>query len=213
MFSYRPPKGSFWGHAMHPKHTLKAIRKTHTFLDTYFEPIKPEQLTLNLNPYLDKDNDVPKLKERADQVFGRPGRAESLDWVFPGEDYQRVVNFILECRLTPKLPADPIWLSFRCSLTWKSSVLPNVEASQEKVASAIFNVNLRSGGRFMFPLGIYIPISPTESTLYELLGKFSADAPFKMSAKHFQARIPDKRGRVVWRRPDGEIAARLNDVI
>jgi hypothetical protein len=94
MFAYRPPKGSCWGHAPHPKNTLKAIQKAHTFFDTYFEPIQAEKLTLNLNPYLDKDNLVPKIREQAVQVFGRPGKAESLDWVFGPTDYQRVVSFI-----------------------------------------------------------------------------------------------------------------------
>src|SRR5690349_2827430 len=127
MFSFRPPKGSCWGCAMHPKVAVKDIEKTHAFVSTYFEPIRPEGLTLNLNPYLDKDNDVPKLKVRADQVFGRPSRPESLDWVLVPEDYPRVMDFIMESHLKPKLPADPIWLSFRCSLTWKDSILPNAE--------------------------------------------------------------------------------------
>src|SRR6476659_2248699 len=99
MFSYRPPKDSCWGCAMRPKVAIRAIEKTNSFLNTYFEPIRPEQLTLNLNPYLEKDNDGPKLKARADQVFGRPGRPESLDWVLGPDDYQRVIDFILESHL------------------------------------------------------------------------------------------------------------------
>lgn len=220
MFSYRPPKDSCWGHAIHPKNGFKAIEKADKFFNTYFEPLKPEKLTLNLNPYLDKNNDVPKLKKRADELFGRPGAPESLDWVFPSEDYRRVMDFILASQITPKLPADPIWLSFDCSLTWKAAALPHIESSEgflgfpnATAASPIFSVNLRVGGRFMFPMGIAIPISPVESASYDFLRRFSSDAPFKMSPKHFQALLPNKRGTRIWKRPDGEIGDRLKEVI
>ena len=216
MFSYRPPKGSCWGAAIRPRSAVKAIEKMHTFLSTYFEPIRPEGLTLNLNPYLDKDKDVPKLKARADQIFGRTGRPESLDWVLGPDDFGRVMEFILESRLNPKPPADPVWLSFTCSLTWKDSVLPNAEDTETeegKVAAPLFNVNLSAGGRIMFPMGIYIPVPPAQPSSYEFLGKFSADAPFKMTAKNFQTRIPNSRGAMVWKKPEGEIAMRLNEAI
>ena len=213
MFSYRPPKGSCWGCAIRPRSAVKAIEKMHAFLNTYFEPIRPEGLTLNLNPYLDKDHDVPKLKARADQVFGRTGRPDSLDWVFGPDDFGRVMEFILESKLNPKAPADPIWLSFTCRLNWKDSILPKAVADEEMVAAPLFIVNLSSGGSIMFPAGIYIPIPPDQPGTYEFLGQFSADAPFKMSVKHFQARIPNSRGTMVWKKPDGQIAMRLNEAI
>jgi hypothetical protein len=224
MFAYNSSKDSLFGHSMRPKVTLKAIQKTAAFFETYFEPIKPEQLTLNLNRHQDKDGYVPKLKEKADQVFGKPRVAESLDWIFTSNDYQRVVDFILSCGIEPKLPSDPIWLSFQCKLVWKKTALPSYENSGEvfsgfessngKIASPIFKANLRFGGRFMFVLGLLIPISASESSSYEFLKKFSADAPMKMNPKHFRVfTTGGKKLTKSWRKPDADIAAKLADAI
>lgn len=193
----------------------------HGFLETYFEPVEAEKLTLNLNPYLDKENYVPKIREKAVEVFGRPGRAESMDWVLAPGDYRRAINFILENHLSPKLPSDPIWLSFTCALKWKNSALPNIDwpeeflkQGNEKWQRSLFIVNLRIGGRFMFPMGIRIPISANEPASYEFLERFSAETPFKMSPKHFQVVIPiGKKGTLVSRKPDEDVLGKLQEVI
>jgi len=72
MFSYRPPKGSCWGHVIRPNDIFKAIHKTHAFFDAYFEsvePLEPEGLTLNLKSYDDKENYIEKIRQKAIQVL------------------------------------------------------------------------------------------------------------------------------------------------
>ena len=221
MFSYRPPKGSYWGHAMLPKNTLKALKKMHHFFETYFEPVEPEGLTLNLNPFGDTANYVPAVREKVVQIFGRPGHPDSMDWVLAPGDYQRAMNLIVSCPPSPKPPSDPIWLSFKCHLAWKNSALPNVEWPEEflepenkKWRGPFLILTMRSGGRFMFPLGIQIPISIKEKSSYEFLGRFAADAPFKMNPKHFQVLVPvGKKGALAFRKPGPEIAAQLRQAL
>src|ERR1700733_10666963 len=149
MFSYRPPKGSCWGHAIRPRDTLKARQKIHAFFATYFEPVEPE---------------TPPSK------------------------------------------------SFDCDLRWNNSVLPNTDWPEEYLKPGnenwqrcLFVANLGLFWRIMFPRGITIPISPKEPSSYEFLRRFSADAPFKMSPRHFQVVISiSKKGYVVCRKPDAE---------
>jgi hypothetical protein len=102
-------------------------------------------------------------------------------------------------------------------LAWKSSVLPKVEwpeafqgPENEKVRQFLF---MMMGVRVMFPMGIVFPLSPVDPASFEFLGRFSSDAPFKMSAKHFQVGIIGKNGRFAWRKPDVETAARLEKYI
>ena len=102
-------------------------------------------------------------------------------------------------------------------VAWKSSILPMVdwpEAFQgpenQKVRQFLFGV---MGDRVMFPMGIVFPLSTIEPASFEFLGRFSADAPFKMSAKHFQVGVIAKNGSFAWRKPDAEIAAKLEAVI
>jgi hypothetical protein len=158
MFSYRPPKGSCWGHALRPKGPVNSTDKLQTFFDTYFEP----------------------FKRAKHSVF-----------------------------------------TFTCELSWKTAILPNIEwapdylkPGNERFQRISFLVNLGTGGRVMFPMGITIPISPKEPASYEFLKRLSADAPFKMSPKHFQVCVPiGKKGNLAWRKPDTAIAARLQEVI
>ena len=224
MFVYSSTKDSLWGHSQRPKITLKAIEKTVAFLKKYFEPIEPKQLTLNLNRHQDKDGYVPKLKDKADQIFGKPRLAESLDWILASNDYERVANFVLSCGINPKLPSDPIWLSFECKLIWKKSALPNFEVpdnefgilgdNNEMLATPIFKVNLRFGGRLMFPMGLLIPILTHDPSSFDFLGKFSADAPMKMNPKHFLVqKTVGKKLTKVWRKPDADDVAKLVKVI
>ena len=65
------------------------------------------------------------------------------------------------------------------------------------------------GGRVMFPLGIVFPLSTTEPASFEFLGRFCAEAPFKLSAKHFQVGIVSSTGKFAWRKPDADIAANV----
>ena len=102
-------------------------------------------------------------------------------------------------------------------LAWKSSVLPKVEwpeafqgPENQKVRQFLFGV---MGGRVMFPMGIVFPLSTIEPASFQFLRRFSTDAPFKMSAKHFQVGIVGKAGSFAWRKPDAEIAAKLEEAI
>jgi hypothetical protein len=62
-------------------------------------------------------------------------------------------------------------------------------------------------------MGIVFPLSTTEPASFEFLRRFSADAPFKMSAKHFMVGIIAKNGKFAWRKPDAEMAAKLEKFI
>jgi hypothetical protein len=102
-------------------------------------------------------------------------------------------------------------------LAWKDSVLPKVEwpdvfigPDKQKLRQFLFMV---MGNRVMFPMGIVFPLSSTEPASFEFLRRFSADAPFKMSAKHFMVGITAKNGKFAWRKPDADIAAKLEEFI
>jgi hypothetical protein len=110
---------------------------------------------------------------------------------------------------------------FTWPLKWKSSALPNVvwpeeflKPGNERSQRSLFLVTLGGGGsRISFPGGIMFPISPDDPASYELLARFSADAPFRMNAKHFQVGIIGQNGAPRWRKPDADTAARLKAVI
>ena len=102
-------------------------------------------------------------------------------------------------------------------VAWKSSVLPKIdwpEAFQgpenQKVRQFLF---IEMGDRVMFPMGIVFPLSIIEPASFEFLGRFSADTPFKMSAKHFQVGVISKNGSFAWRKPEAEMAAKLEAVM
>ena len=102
-------------------------------------------------------------------------------------------------------------------LAWKSSVLPKFEwpaafqgPENQKVRQFLFGV---MGDRVMFPMGIVFPLSSDDPASFEFLSRFSADAPFKMSAKHFMVGLVSDSGKFAWRRPDAQTAAKLEDVI
>jgi hypothetical protein len=102
-------------------------------------------------------------------------------------------------------------------LGWKSSALPKVDweeafqgPEKEKVRQFLFMV---MGNRVMFPMGIVFPLSTTEPASFEFLRRFSADAPFKMSAKHFMVGLAAGNGKFAWRKTDPEIAAKLEECI
>jgi hypothetical protein len=102
-------------------------------------------------------------------------------------------------------------------LAWKDSVLPKVEwpdvflgPDKQKLRQFLFMV---MGNRVMFPMGIVFPLSTVEPTSFEFLRRFRADAPFKMSAKHFMVGITAKNGKFAWRKPDADIEAKLTELI
>ena len=153
MFSYRPPKGSCWGHAIRPKNPLQAKQRVNVFFEKYFERLAPEwdttrQLTLELS--------------------------------------------------------------------WNASVLPSIQWHEDFLKSENLqwqkNIITLTGNRIAF-LGFRFPLSSEESASYEFLQRFSTDAPFKMSSKHFQVGIAGKTGKLLWRKPDADIAARLAKAI
>jgi hypothetical protein len=101
---------------------------------------------------------------------------------------------------------------------WKSSALPTVEWPDQFLKPE--NQHLRlimfmlMGDRIIFPLGIVFPISLIDAASYEFLATFNANAPFRMTAKHFSVVVPiGKQGKYRARKPDSEITARLNEVI
>ena len=104
------------------------------------------------------------------------------------------------------------------ALSWNVSVLPNIEwheeflkPENERWQKIMF---MLMGDRITFMMGLLFPISLVEPTSYEFLRRFSADAPFKMSSKHFQVGISTgKKGKLAWRKPDADISARLQQAI
>jgi hypothetical protein len=102
-------------------------------------------------------------------------------------------------------------------MTWKTSILPNTDwpeaflKPEAQVSRQLFFI-VRAN-RLMFPMGIVFPISPQESSSYEFLRRFGQKTPFKMSPKHFQVGILGKSGRLAWRKPDADVAARLQEVL
>jgi hypothetical protein len=103
-------------------------------------------------------------------------------------------------------------------LRWKDASLPNI-AWPEEYLEPENQENQEvwfcfSCDRVRFPLGLPIPISPDDPSSYEFIGRFSASAPFKMSAKHFSVVVrAGKKGTLVDRKPDAAIAQRLNDAL
>jgi hypothetical protein len=102
-------------------------------------------------------------------------------------------------------------------LAWKDSVLPKIDwpdvflgEDNQKLRQFLFMV---MGNRVMFPMGIVFPLSVTDPASFEFLRRFSANAPFKMSAGHFMVGITARNGKFAWRKPDADIAARLEEFI
>jgi hypothetical protein len=114
---------------------------------------------------------------------------------------------------------EPQWdttrqLSFQ--LNWKRSVLPNLDWPEEYLRPenegwqrVLF---VLTGNRIIFQ-SFPIPISPVEPGSFEFLGGFAAEAPFKMNPKHFQVGTLCQNGKLAWRKPPAELAARLEESI
>ena len=102
-------------------------------------------------------------------------------------------------------------------LAWNDSVLPKVEwpdlflgPDNGKLRQFLFMV---MGNRVAFPMGIVFALSTVEPASFEFLRRFSKDAPFKMSAKHFMVGMTAKNGKFARRKPDGDILAKLEECI
>jgi hypothetical protein len=102
-------------------------------------------------------------------------------------------------------------------LAWKDSVLPKVAwpdvflgPDNQKLRRFLFMV---MGNRVMFPMGIVFPLSTVEPASFEFLRRFSTDAPFEMSGKHFMVGITAKNRKFAWRKPDADILAKLEKYI
>jgi len=111
---------------------------------------------------------------------------------------------------------DGTWVTFK--VNWKGTVLPNSAWPEHFLKPE--NKHLRlimfilMGDRIGFPLGIVFPIPLREPASYEFLKQFRLDTPFKMSAEHFNVVVPiGKKNKYAARKPDAEIAARLNEAI
>lgn len=100
-------------------------------------------------------------------------------------------------------------------LAWKDSVLPKAEwpdvflgPDKQKLRQFLFMV---MGNRVMFPIGIVFPLSTAEPASFEFLGRFGAEAPFKMSARHFMIGITARTGKFAWRKPGPDILSKLEE--
>jgi hypothetical protein len=102
-------------------------------------------------------------------------------------------------------------------LAWKDSVLPKVDwaeaflgADKQLLRQFLFMVR---GNRVAFPMGIVFPLSITEPASFEFLKRFSGEAPFKMSTKHFMVGITAGNGKFAWRKPEADVAEKLTEFV
>jgi|ERR1043166_3825612 hypothetical protein len=94
--------------------------------------------------------------------------------------------------------------------SWRTSVLPNVEWPEEFLKPENQKISfILTGDRASFIGGILFPLSSSESASYEFLRRFVSDAPFRMSPKNLRVSVPGKSSKWAWRKPEGEIARRL----
>lgn len=123
------------------------------------------------------------------------------------------VNAFFETYFEHLAPEWDTTRQFTLKLNWKSDVLPNIDWPQELLKPENQQwqrvLIIVTGDRISFPLGLMFPILSNEPASYEFLRRFSADAPFKISSKHFQVGILCKSGKMVWRKPDTQMAAKL----
>ncbi len=74
--------------------------------------------------------------------------------------------------------------------------------------------SLLMGDRVSFPLGLFIPVSPSDPASYDFLKSLCRDAPFKFSAKYFKVGMPAaKKGKLKYVKATGEIAAQLASAV
>jgi hypothetical protein len=124
------------------------------------------------------------------------------------------VNAFFETYFQPIVPEWDATRQISGVFSWRSSILPDVEWPEDfsKPENQKFFFIL-TGDRVMFMGGIPFPISSSEPASYEFLRRFASDAPFRMSPKNFRVRVFSTSGRWAWKKPEGEIAAKLQAVL
>lgn len=95
---------------------------------------------------------------------------------------------------------------------WNSSVLPNVEWSDDFKPENQKMFFILTGDRVMFMGGITFPLSSSDQASYKFLRRFVSDAPFRMTSQNFRHRVLGASGRWSWKKPEGQIAERLQSV-
>lgn len=105
---------------------------------------------------------------------------------------------------------------FTFNLTWKAAALPHIVWPEEYLRPELqrFQQVLMVWliDRVSFPLGLQFPLSQTDPASYEFLGRFNADAPFKLIPKHFKVVTNGKR-KAVLKKADEATVARLHEFI
>jgi len=106
---------------------------------------------------------------------------------------------------------------------WRAGVLPKTdwpvdwpdkpENPRVQLLAGRHLLFTRNGNHVGFPLGLLLPISPTELASYQFLHRFSSDAPFKMNPGNFKVGVVSKKGTFAWRKPDAGILAHLEESI
>jgi hypothetical protein len=105
---------------------------------------------------------------------------------------------------------------FTFSLTWKTAALPHIQWPEEYLRPELQRFQrvlmIWMIERVSFPMGLLFPLSVTDPASYEFLGRFNADAPFKMIPKHFKVVMNGKRGPIL-KKADEATVARLQEFI
>jgi hypothetical protein len=222
MFGYQQSKGNLWGAATRPFKALAGLEKTRNFLAKYYEPFEAKGLTLHLRFNL-ADPATRLIRNEFVQVVGDTPMPDSMDWVLSPSKYDRVMDFLLTQRAWPKQPKDPIWLEFEASVAWKESILPAVQWHPEFLGPPVGNhhpkhtwyqIRLKDRGLIQFMLGVVIPIPVDDPASYAFLGKFCADAPFKINPDKFLVSTPvGKKGKWAFRKPNEDVQQRLRKAL
>jgi hypothetical protein len=123
------------------------------------------------------------------------------------------LNSFFATYFEPLVPEWDVTRQFDFFTTWNKSVLPNIHWSDDFLnaeSQSIFF--LLTGDRVIFTGGIPFPISTSEPASYEFLKRFASDAPFRINSKNFRVRGATPNGRWAWKKPDADIAERLNEL-
>jgi len=109
MFVYRPPKGSFWGHALRPRDPQKAAERLRLFFETYFEgPYEMDaQGAYDLSW---KESILPNIDWDPSLLMPENERFRKVSFLMSSFPYDRV-SFMLGL-LIPVSPSDPASYEF-----------------------------------------------------------------------------------------------------
>lgn len=105
---------------------------------------------------------------------------------------------------------------FTFNLTWKATALPHIVWPEEYLRPELQRFQkvfmVWTIDRVMFPMGLQFPLSPTDPASYEFLGRFNADAPFKLIPKHFKVLTNGKR-KAILKKADAATLSRLQEFL